>query len=75
MPENVNHVQAHEVLAYNLFNVIMPLQETMQKIVSNNSSCQLHHSRRNARKKLYNSSGTSLISMQRRFLYAIFCTM
>ena len=36
MPENVNHVQVHEVLAYNTFNVIMLVQETMQKIVSDN---------------------------------------
>lgn len=37
MPGNVNHVRVHEVLAYNLFNVIMLVQETMQKIVSDNS--------------------------------------
>lgn len=36
MPENVNHVQVHEVLAYNTFNVITLVQETMQKIVSDN---------------------------------------
>lgn len=56
MPENVNHVQVHEVLACNLFNVITLVQEAMQKIVSDNSHGRyiIHGERRGEKYRVTN---------------------
>lgn len=75
MRENVNHVQVHEVLAYNTYNVITLVQETMQKIVSDNLlACYIIYSEACWRKIPAMNEPLACRLSQGRYLVVVFST-